>query len=226
MARPNRIIWGLLLVAAGVLCGLNALDITDVDVLFDGWWTLFLIVPCGIGIFTKRDKCGNLFGLLLGVFLLLSAQDVWDASLARKLILPALVVFIGVKMVWGGLFGGKARKLLAEKKSSGEPFEETYATFSSCNVDYSGRVFEGGSVSAVFGGAKCDLRQAVIEKDCVLRVSAIFGGVTVLVPPTVNVKVEANAIFGGVSDKTTRDPGNLVTLYITGESMFGGVEIR
>ena len=85
---------------------------------------------------------------------------------------------------------------------------------------------EGGSVSAVFGGAKCDLRQAVIEKDCVLRVSAIFGGVTVLVPPTVNVKVEANAIFGGVSDKTTRDAGNLVTLYITGESMFGGVEIK
>ena len=226
MHKLNKIIWGLLLVTAGVLFALNAMEITDVDVFFDGWWTLFIIVPCGAGLITKRDKWGSLFGLLLGVFLLLCAQDVWDSSLARKLIIPAFVVFFGIKLIWGGLTGGKVRKILAEKKISGGSYEETCATFSSCNVDYSGKVFEGGAVSAVFGGVKCDLRGAIIEKDCVLKVSAIFGGITVLVPPTVNVQVETTSVFGGVSDKTADTDLNTVTLYITGECMFGGVDIR
>ena len=120
MARPNRIIWGLLLVAAGVLCGLNALDITDVDVLFDGWWTLFLIIPCGIGIFTGRDKWGNLFGFLLGVYLLLSAQDVLDGSIARKLVWPALIVFFGIKLLWGGISGKKKSVIVIKRDDDDE----------------------------------------------------------------------------------------------------------
>lgn len=226
MHKLNKVIWGILLVTAGVLFALNALEITDVDVFFDGWWTLFIIVPCGAGLFTKRDKWGNLFGLLLGVFLLLNAQDVWDSVPVGKLFFPALVVFFGIKLICGGLSGGRGRKLLAERRSSGEPFEENCATFSSCNADYSGKVFDGGAISAVFGGAKCDLRNAIIQQDCVLRVSAIFGGITVYVPPTVNVKVETNAVFGGVSNKTVYTKENTVTLFITGECMFGGVEIK
>ena len=225
MARPNRIIWGLLLVAAGVLCGLNALDITDVDVLFDGWWTLFLIVPCGIGIFTKRDKWGNLFGLLLGVFLLLCAQDVWDASLVRKLILPALIVFFGIKLFWGGISGRK-KSIIVIERDDDDDFEEIHAAFSSTYADYSGKVFEGASLSSVFGGVKCDLRNASIEKNCVLKVTSVFGGATVLVPPTVNVKVAANTVFGGISDRTVRTEGNTVTLTITGDCVFGSLKIE
>lgn len=223
MARPNRIIWGLLLVAAGVLCGLNALDITDVDVLFDGWWTLFLIVPCGIGIFTKRDKWGNLFGFLLGVYLLLSAQDVLDGSLAWKLVWPALIVFFGIKLFWGGISGRKKSIIVIERD---DDFEEIHAAFSSTYADYSGKVFEGASLSSVFGGVKCDLRNASIEKNCVLKVTSVFGGATVLVPPTVNVKVAANTVFGGISDRTVRTEGNPVTLTITGDCVFGSLKIE
>ena len=222
MARPNKIVWGLLLVAAGVLCGLNALDITDVDVLFDGWWTLFLIVPCGIGIFTKRDKWGNAFGFLLGVFLLLSAQGVWDSFPARKLVWPALIVFFGIKLVWGGISGRKKRVIVIER---GDDFEEIHATFSSTCSDYSGKVFEGASLSSVFGGVKCDLRNAIIAKNCVLKVTSVFGGATILVPPTVNVKMAANTVFGGVFDRTVPSENNVVTLTITGECVFGSLKI-
>ncbi len=225
MARPNRIVWGLLLVAAGVLYGLNALEITDIDVLFDGWWTLFLIVPCGIGIFTRRDKWGNLFGFLLGVYLLLSAQDVLDGSVARKLVWPALIVFFGIKLLWGGISGRKKRVIVIEGDGD-DDFEEIHAAFSSTYADYSGKVFEGASLSSVFGGVKCDLRNAIIEKNCVLKVTSVFGGATVLVPPTVNVKVAANTVFGGISDRTVRTEGNTVTLTITGDCVFGSLKIE
>lgn len=76
-----------------------------------------------------------------------------------------------------------------------------------------------------FGGVKCDLRNAVIEHDCAIGASAIFGGIDILVPAGVNVKVSTTAIFGGTSNKTAPQP-NGPTIYITGTCMFGGVEIK
>lgn len=79
----------------------------------------------------------------------------------------------------------------------------------------------------MFGGIKCDLRGAIIEKDCVINASAVFGGVDIFLPAYVNVKVRSNSIFGGVSDKKHRNsPQNTVTVYVNGSGMFGGVEIQ
>ena len=61
MKKITKIIGGLILIAVGVLFALNALKITNFDIFFDGWWTLFIIVPCLIGLFTEKDKIGNLF---------------------------------------------------------------------------------------------------------------------------------------------------------------------
>ena len=92
-------------------------------------------------------------------------------------------------------------------------------------MHYDGEVFEGAELTAVFGGIKCDLRNAVIDKDCAIQVSAIFGGIDILVPDNVNVKVSSNSIFGGVSNKTAVCQ-NAPTIYISGTCMFGGVDIK
>ena len=62
----NKIL-GLIFIVIGIIIMLNALDVTSIDVFFDGWWTLFIIVPCFIGLFSQTDKTGNLIGLLIGV---------------------------------------------------------------------------------------------------------------------------------------------------------------
>ena len=74
MKKANSFFWGLALVAVGVFLGLNAFGITDINIFFDGWWTLFIIVPCTIGLFTDYDKTGNLIGILIGLVLLLCCQ--------------------------------------------------------------------------------------------------------------------------------------------------------
>ena len=66
MKNVSRITWGIVLVTVGALFALNALSITDIDVFFDGWWTLFIIVPCAIGLFTDYDKTGHLIGICIG----------------------------------------------------------------------------------------------------------------------------------------------------------------
>lgn len=221
MKKVTSILWGIALIAAGVVFALNALNITSIDIFFDGWWSLFLIIPCGVGLFTEKSKSGNLFGLAIGIFLLLCAQDVLEYSLFWKLFLPAIVVIAGLKLVFSGLFGKRKRRAVEIEINVGDC---NTAIFGGRDIRYAGEVFTGTKLTAIFGGIECDLTNAVIEKDCAIDVACIFGGVDLRVPPNVNVQTNITGIFGGADDKTVPHPG-APTLYIRGACIFGGMDI-
>ena len=61
MKKTTSIIWGIALVAIGVVLGLNAFGVTDIELFFDGWWTLFIIVPSAVGLFREKDKTGAVY---------------------------------------------------------------------------------------------------------------------------------------------------------------------
>ena len=226
MNNARRVIWGLAFIAAGIVFALNELNITSINLFFDGWWSLFLIVPCGIGLFTQREKTGNLIGLAIGVYLLLSAQGILDYDIAWKLLLPAIIVIVGLKMVFGELFNRKVKSVVVEMKANGTQPASGTAVFSGSDMNYANQVFEGAELNAVFGGIECDLREAVINKDCLIEANAIFGGIDILVPDNVNVKVTQTPIFGGASNKSKFRQENTVTLYVDATCIFGGVEIK
>lgn len=226
MKKLKNVLWGLLLIAGGVLFALKALDVIDFNIFFDGWWTLIIIIPCAVGIFTEHDKTGNIIGILIGVFLLLCCQDVLSIQLLWKLLVPAVIVTIGLKLVIGGLFGNKANEMIAKMKENGKQPKVCCATFSQQNLNFNGEIFDGAELDAVFGSVKCDLRGAVIEKDCAVQVSAIFGSVSIILPPDVNVKVSSNSLFGGVANNASSGVSNAPTVYISGICMFGGVDIK
>lgn len=71
MKKTSGILWGIALVAIGVILALNALGITDINIFFDGWWTLFFIIPCLIGLISERDKTCSIIFLCIGVIPLL-----------------------------------------------------------------------------------------------------------------------------------------------------------
>lgn len=95
------------MVIIGVIIGLNTIGITDIDIFFDGWWTLVIIVPCFIGLFTNKDKTGNIIGLLVGVILLLGMQNIIDFNLIWKLLLPSIIVIIGLSLIFKNTFNSK-----------------------------------------------------------------------------------------------------------------------
>ena len=227
MKKISKILWGAVLIAIGVIFSLNAFGITDIKVFFDGWWTLFIIVPCFIGIFTDREKTGNIIGLLIGLFLLLCCQNVLSFGMLWKLAIPAVIVIIGLKLILGGLFGDRAVKMISESRQNGDNIKIGCATFSGQDLNFAGEVFSGAELTAVFGGVECDLRTAIIKKDCAITASAIFGGIDIYVPDYVNVKINSNSIFGGVSGKNKRPPiQGGVTLYINATCIFGGIDIK
>lgn len=88
---------GLIFIIIGVIIGLNTFHITNIDLFFDGWWTLFIIIPCFLGLFKDQDKTGNIIGLIVGIYLLLYCQGIISFQFAWKLVVPVIFVLIGLK---------------------------------------------------------------------------------------------------------------------------------
>lgn len=227
MKKISNILWGGILVLLGAVLVLNALDITDINLFFNGWWTLFIIVPSLIGLTNSHDRTGSIIGLFIGVFLLLACQGVIDFTLLWKLAVPAIIIIIGLKMILGDAFGNKSDSIMKNVKQSGKNINETCAIFSGNDVVFNGEEFNGAELTAIFGGVKCDLRGAVIENDCVINVCSIFGGIDVIVPEGIKVKIHTTSVFGGTSDKRRiRNDNCDKTIYVNGICMFGGVDIK
>lgn len=220
MKNCKNIILGIILIVVGVWFGLYATGVVKVNLLFDGWWTLFIIIPSFLGLFDEDGRTGSLIGLFVGVLLLLSCQDVLNFDIVLKLIVPCVLIVTGLSFI----FKGKIKtKNIENVKAVGKA--NYNATFSGQNLDFSKEEFTGTKLDAVFGGIKCDLRNAIINDDVVIEASAIFGGITILVPKDVNVKITSTSIFGGVDGKSKMDkPGK--TIYLNATCLFGGVDVK
>ncbi len=226
MKNISKGLWGIVLIAIGVIIGLNSFGVADIDIFFDGWWTLFIIVPCFIGLldFEKGDKVGDVIGLLIGVALLLVCQEVLEFDLIAKLILPTILVVIGISMIFNNTLKAKITEKVKEGKKNG--LEAIVATFAGQKVDKTDEKFEGASLDAVFGSIVLDLRRAKLSKEVTIEASAIFGGIEIIVPKGVNVKVKSTPIFGGTSNRIINSEDNKETIYIEAFSMFGGIDIK
>lgn len=227
MKKFGNVLWGIVLIGIGLIIGGNALGITNINIFFDGWWTLFIIIPCFIGLFKDNEKTGNLIGLLIGIVLLLACQDLLEFDLIWKLAFPTILVIIGVSIIFKDAIGGKVNSEIKKLNENRNGENEYCATFSGQDVNFNGEKFTGADLTAVFGGLKCDLRNAIIESDVVINASSTFAGIDIYVPSNVEVKIKSNSIFGGVSNKTNTKPAeNSHTIYINGTAVFGGVEVK
>ena len=224
MKKFRNIIWGLVLIILGLIFGGNALGITDINIFFDGWWTLFIIVPSFVGLFNENEKTGNVIGLIIGTSLLLACQDIIDFDLIGKLWLPIILVCIGASIIFKDTIGGKVNEQIKKLNENKANQNEYCATFSGQDLKFDGEQFTGADLTAVFGGIECDLRKAIIESDVVINTSSIFGGIDIFVPENVKVKVKSSSIFGGVSDKKKNSNNTEAhTIYINATCLFGGV---
>ena len=67
----------------------------------------------------------------------------------------------------------------------------------------------------------------MIENDCRIDTTAIFGGIDILVPDNINVVLNTAAFMGGAEDKTARRQiAGAKTLYINAVCVFGGIDVK
>ena len=223
MEKIKKVLWGIFFIVLGLIIGTNSLGITNIDIFFDGWWTLFIIVPSFIGLFDDEGKTGNIIGLIIGIALLLGTNNIISFELIGKLAVPFILVLIGVSII----FKEAIKNTVKEKveKANKDDLELITATFGGQKV-IKDEEFKGANLDAVFGAVTLDLRQAKIEEEAVIKASAIFGGIEIFVPQDVKVKTKSTPIFGGVSNKSISNKNGQKTIYIDAFCMFGGVDIK
>ena len=73
MNKTGKIVSGIALLLFGIGWTLELTNVIEFS--YEGWWTLFIIIPCLIGLFTQKDKSAPLIGIGTGVLLLLSTRN-------------------------------------------------------------------------------------------------------------------------------------------------------
>ena len=231
MKQIKPIIWGVAIIALGLIFGLNALGLFNINIFFDGWWTLFIIVPSVISLFTEKDKLASFGFLAAGIILLLAAQDVFSYDVAWKVILAVLLVIAGLGLIIKSTFRNQndkeVEKKVKEAEKDGKTMDSQMAIFSGSDRVYKDETFQGSNLVAIFGGAKLNLKNAKFDKDTVIKAFTLFGGIDIIVPDDVKVKLKSGFIFGGFSDdrKNATEKGKY-TIYIDAAGGFGGVSIK
>lgn len=215
-----NILLGLVLILGGVLYGLKLFDIVSFNISLDGWWTLFIIIPCINGLITDREKIGSFLGLTIGILLLLAARDVFSYRVVFELTIPIVIVALGIKLI--------LHSLKDTKKEDQDSEHSTNAIFSGAEVEYNKKIHTETKISAVFGEAKCNMKTAEISNGSCIETVCAFGGIELTIPENVRIENRLFCLFGGINDKRDKDrlTAGDVTVIIEGVCIFGGIEIK
>ena len=229
--------WGLIIVLVGAALLLHHMGVIPYDPVARYWPLLFVV----LGVMNLMSPSGRLKWLLLvvaGAFLQLNQLGITHLSFAD--VWPIALIVIGLLLMWGSL---ENRGFLRAKAKALQDFREqvtgaggsqamlnAVAVFGGCERRVSGPNFQGGRVTAIFGGVELDFRDADIASEAILEVNCVIGGVEIRVPETWHVHSRNLPVFGGYEDKT-RHPSNPAvaspkTLIVTGMVVFGGIEIK
>ena len=220
-----RAFFGITIAALGGVLLLRNLEIIKFDswnVLWGTVWATGLILAGLMTIFSSRRASLRVWGLLLmtiGVSIGLGAYGVINISI-WKIFWPVMLIAIGL-MVSVGSGGRKRSKKSAAVDSGSEKIAIFYGEESRVKGDYT-----GGSATAIFGGVDLDLRQAKIKDGAVIDIFTFCGGVSLSLPDDVIVKNEVHGILGGSEDKAVSKSSAKKTIYLRGECVLGGLEVK
>ena len=226
MKKISNLLWGLVFIVLGVAIGLDSFGLTEINFFFDGWWTLFIIIPCFIEIFRSKFKILNIIGIATGTALLLFCQRIFSLEMLLKLAVPTILVLIGITLVFkDAIFAPKSAPFKKSTDRKGE--EDKYKTsFSNKKIKYDNQVFYGNDLSASFCTLVCDLRNAIINEDVIINANATMGSVEILLPATVNVETKSMGIGGVHDNRPHKDAASAPTVFVSGMCVLGNVEIK
>jgi predicted membrane protein len=193
--------WPVILIAIGLA--------KVVDSAFAGGRTVGIIFMCVGAILLAKN-----FGLIL-----VRVRDLW----------PIFLIGIGLFMLWHRLTPHPTWH--DRQRSSSASVVSDHAVFGGGKRNVNTDDFQGGEVSAIFGGVELNLRRAVMKgESATLEVNTVFGGVEVTIPENWSAVVQGSGVFGGFSDSTVQpDPArtpDFRRIIVRGAAVFGGVNIK
>lgn len=253
--NDSGVIFGFLIIGVGVLILLRKLGFFVPDWIIS--WPMILIAVGSFTLI--KHGLRSFFGAIvlgLGLYFLFEQEFGFDFGIERY-IFPVALILLGIYLISQKRKENKVindiqgqintsfkqtSDSLKGNKSQGDssnPFASSGSTFSEIlNVDaiFSGvnkrvmtKNFQGGKLTAAFGGVDLDFTQADFNGVVTLQVDVIFGGMKLVVPPHWDVRIEATNIAAGIDDKRIYREAEVdqnKILVLKGTVFFGGLEIK
>lgn len=230
-ANRRKIAFGFLAIIFGIIWLFRNIGVIDerwISHLFS--WEVLLICIGLIGMVgNKGQSVGWSILVIIGGFFLL--DDFYNFSVHfHEVFWPLIVIFIGVSMVMKRT-AFKGSRFHNFKDISSTDIIDNVAIFGGSDITVDSQSFRGGEAVAIFGGSKIDLTGAKLAPGVqVLELTNIFGGNSLIIPASWNVKLEVTGILGGFKDlRPKRYDGTVSsesTLIVKGVAIFGGGEIK
>lgn len=228
MNRTSKIIGGIALLAFGIVWALELLNLININL--DGWWALFIIIPCFINIFNDKHKAGSIIGCGIGILLLLAARnvilwaDIWKYMICLVAVVWGLALLLFNKKTCCHCHAGKQSNAVVLE---GGKMHKIDVSFSKQEYSFDGQAFDGADVHSSFGFVGIDLRNANIADGAVITLDCSFGGIEIRVDKGICVKNDIDTAFAGVECQcNTQHTDGAKTLYLKGHCNFGGIEIK
>ena len=211
--------------AFGIVWALELLDVISISL--EGWWALFIIVPCFINIFNDRRKAGAIIGCGIGILLLLAARSIIPWNDIWKYMLCLVAVVWGLTLLFFSNKKSSDRRHNSEQAAPVVLDDNIEVNFGKQEYSYDGQPFEGADVHVSFGFVGLDLRDADIRDGAVINVDCNFGGIQIRLPKGVCINNRIDTTLAGVDcDCCTQPTDGSKTLYLKGHCNFGGIELK
>lgn len=214
----SRTLFGTLFVLVGSVLLLDALNVIDVSGLISNWGPLLIIVV-GLISFANNPRAFILpvAIIIIGVLLLLNSLEILNVNV-WQLVWPIAIIGFGLSLM-------VKRSRLGRRTVKTDEIAAT-VVFSGIEMNNTSDNFQGGSITALFGGAEINLRHSRLQGEATIETFVAFGGIELKVPKDWDVHVSGVPIFGGIEDGTSKpEVDNPPRLYLTGTCLFGGVEV-
>jgi predicted membrane protein len=229
----TRLLIGLWIIVLGALLLLGNLGVIDAGYVWRYFWPLILVFIGSSMLLNptraRRQRLGWVL-VIIGSWIFINRIGWVDVSIF-KLLLPALLLFVGGMLVWRAFAAPRLDVNMAPVPAGEEPhaeFMRSFAVMSSNEMRPVSRPFRGADLSAVMAGIKLNLLDARMESDsATIEVFAFWGGMEIHVPPDWTVVSKVTTLMGGFIDKrrpTTVLPSK--TLIVSGFIVMSGIEIK
>lgn len=162
--------------------------------------------------------------IFAAILILLGLAALFDINFWR-LIWPILLILLGIRI----LTRDHMHPDMMHTEETYQNDVDESVVFSGIEKKVISDNFQGGKVTAVFGGGTLDLSKAKIPKGKTARleVSAVFGGFKVIVPSTWLVSSSVVGVLGGFTNGTQipKEGKETGRLLLKGNAVFGGGEV-
>jgi len=187
-----------------------------------------------IGLFILINHNDSFLGIILvaiGGFWFLSRYSDFPISNLFFEYWPILIILFGIYIIFKKDGSTSTRKVNLEGENYDIDYIDDVSIFGGGRKNITSQNFKGGKITAIFSGIDIDLHESnLAEGNNSLEITAILGGVDIIVPRDWKVISNVSSIFGGFDDKRILNTNQVYesnkVLIIRGSVIFGGGDLK